>query len=122
MSLADLIRRRPATATPATSATPAVQATAPVASVATVAVAAKADDAAEARRQRVLDMLAARPGIRYAVITDADADSEVVILTLAIRAAMADGSTVTCELRIPRDKYDPFLLLDLVARHGGSAH
>jgi hypothetical protein len=73
-------------------------------------------------RRVVLDMLAARPGIRYAFVTDDDAHPEAVVLALAIRGAMADGSTVTCELRVPRHKYDPFLLLDLVERHGSSVH
>jgi hypothetical protein len=80
------------------------------------------DPAAEARRQRVLAMLADRPGIRYAVLTDTEADPEAVILTLAIRRALPDGGTVTCELAIPRAKYRPFLLLELVERHGGTVH
>jgi hypothetical protein len=74
------------------------------------------DPAAEARRQRVLAMLAERPGARYAVLTDTEADPEAVILALAIR------DVATCELRIPRAKYDPFLLLDLIERHGGAVH
>ncbi len=63
-----------------------------------------------------------RPGIRFAVLTDSQADQEAVLLTLAIRGAMPDGGTVTCELAIPRAKYDPFLLLDLIERHGGTLH
>ena len=74
------------------------------------------DPAAEARRQRVLAMLAERPGIRYAVLTDTQADPEAVLLTLAIRGR------ATCELHIPRDRYDPFLLLDLIERHGATVH
>lgn len=35
-------------------------------------------------------------------------------LALAIRGAG------TCELRIPREKYDPFRLLGLIERHGGA--
>jgi hypothetical protein len=58
------------------------------------------DPVAEARRQRVLAMLDARPGIRYAV-TDLDADPEVVIVTLAVR-----GRTI-CELRVPRKTIRP---------------
>ena len=46
----------------------------------------------------------------------------VMILALAIRGAFPDGGTVTCELAIPRAKYDPFLLLDLIERHGGTIH
>ena len=74
------------------------------------------DPAAEARRQRVLEMLAQRPGIRYAAVTDTGAEADAVILALAIRGAG------TCELRIPRDRYDPFLLLDLIERHGATVH
>ncbi len=28
----------------------------------------------------------------------------------------------TCEFHIPRDRYDPFLLLDLIERHGATVH
>lgn len=78
--------------------------------------------AAEARRQRVLAMLAKRSDIRYSLITDDRADPEAVILVLAIRGAMNDGSTITCELHIPRNKYDGVLLLDLIERHGETVH
>jgi hypothetical protein len=78
--------------------------------------------AAEARRQRVLAMLADRQAIRYAVLTDAESDPEAVILALAIRGAMVDGSTVTVELRIPREKYDPLLLMQHLDRHGATVH
>lgn len=74
------------------------------------------DPAAEARRQRVLAMLAERPEIRYAALTDSKTDSEAVLFTLAIRGK------ATCELRIPREKYDGVLLLDLIERHGGTVH
>lgn len=74
------------------------------------------DPAAEARRSRVLAMLDANPGARYAVVTDTQADPEAVILTLAIRGQ------VTCEFLIPKAKYNPFLLLDLIERHGGTTH
>ncbi len=66
-----------------------------------------ADPKAEARRQKVLDMLAERPGVRYAFLTDTEADPEAVLLTLAIRGL------ATFELQVPRAKYDPFLLFDL---------
>lgn len=74
------------------------------------------DPVAEARRQRVLAMLAERPGVRYAVLTDSHADQEAVLLTLAIR------DVGTCELAIPRAKYDGVLLLDLIEQHGGTVH
>lgn len=73
------------------------------------------DPATEARRQRVLAMLGEQPGIKYAVVVD-DPDTDPVILALAIR------DRATCELRIPRDRYDGVLLLDLIDRHGGTVH
>ena len=66
---------------------------------------------AELRRQRVLAMLEKSPGIKYALITDTDSDPDSVLLTLAIRGK------ATCELQIPRDRYDGFLLLNLNERH-----
>ena len=74
------------------------------------------DPAMEVRRRHVLAMLAERPDIRYAVLTDTQSDPEAVILALAIRGR------ATCELRIPRGKYDPFLLLELIERHGSTVH
>lgn len=66
-------------------------------------------------------MLAEQPGMRYAVVVD-NPDTDPVSVALGIRGAMPDGSIVTCELRVPRAKYDPFLLLDLIERHGGTVH
>lgn len=75
-----------------------------------------ANPAAEARRQRVLAMLAAQPEARYAVLTDSESDPVAVIVVLAIRGR------ATCELLMPRDKYDGLLLLDLIERHGATLH
>ena len=61
-------------------------------------------------------MLSKNPAARYAILTDTESDPEAVLLTLAIRGK------ATCELRIPREKYDPFLLLELIERHGGTVH
>src|SRR5262245_58772593 len=69
---------------------------------------------AEARRQQVLEMLGQNRTARYAFQTELEADPEAVLLTFAIRGK------ATCELRIPRAKYDGFLLLDLVRRHSGT--
>lgn len=74
------------------------------------------DPAIEARRQRVLAMLEARPGTRYAVLTDLNAAPGVVVVALAIRGR------ASCELHIPRDKYDGVLLLDLIEKYGVSVH
>lgn len=116
--------RQVATAIPATDATEERQKAGTVARVATVAVANPPshetdplpDSAAEARRQRALAMLAENPTARYAVLTHDTGDPEAVILVLAIRGR------ATCELRIPRDRYDPFLLLDLIERHSLTVH
>jgi len=74
------------------------------------------DPEAEARHQRLLEMLDSHPTARYALVTDIEADPEAVILALAIRGQ------ATCELRIPREKYDGTLLLDLIERHGATVH
>ncbi len=58
------------------------------------------------RREKVLKMLADNPEIMRAFITDAESDQDHVIIALAIRGVG------TCELLIPRHKYDPFLLLE----------
>ena len=75
-----------------------------------------ADPLAEARRQRALELLRAHPSVTYAVLTDTESDPEAVLLTLVIRGK------ATCELRVPKTKYDPFLFLDLLDRHGGTVH
>jgi hypothetical protein len=64
----------------------------------------------ELRRQRVLAKLKAEPDKQRVAIFDPDSDREFVICTLAIR------EVGTCELRIPRDRYDPWLVLDAMAR------
>ena len=74
------------------------------------------DPAAEGRRQAVLKILAANPEVRYAIKTDDKCIPHVVLLTLAVRGR------ATCELYIPQEKYDPFLLLSLIDRHGSTVH
>ena len=74
------------------------------------------DPGAEARRQRVLAMLADHPTAKYAALTDTETDPESVLLTLAIRGE------ASCELRIPREKYDGLLVLDLIEKHFGTVH
>lgn len=73
------------------------------------------DSAMEARRQRVLSVLAERPDVRYAVVVD-NPNADPVIVALGIR------DQATCELCIPRATFDPFLLLALIERRGGSVH
>lgn len=77
------------------------------------------DAEAEARRQRVLAMLAERPGIRRAVYCDGRTVNGIVILTVGILHA---GRIVTVDMEIPAGKYDGVRLLDLVARHSGTMH
>ena len=65
----------------------------------------------ENRQQRVLKMLAdAPPEASYAYLTDDKSHPEYVILALAIRGVG------TCELSIPRDRYDPFLLMEMLEK------
>lgn len=70
----------------------------------------------------MLAMLAERPGIRRAFVADLDdpAHQGKVVLALAIRGAMPDGSTVTGEVVIPSEKYDPFMLVALLERRGAA--
>ncbi len=63
----------------------------------------------EARRQKVLQMMAEDDQPRkYYWATDDKAHPEFVILTLAIR------DVGTCEMSIPKEKYDPFLLMEIL--------
>ena len=68
------------------------------------------DRGRELRRQRVLAKLKEEPGKQRAVIFDTDFDRDSVLCTVAIR------DVGTCELRIPRDRYDPWLILEAIDR------
>ena len=59
----------------------------------------------EGRRQKVLAMLA-RDGGQYAILVE-DPNTDPVVMALAT----PDG---TCEVLIPRDRYDPFEVLAVV--------
>lgn len=72
------------------------------------------DPKAEARRQRVLTMLARNPALRIAVICDADGDP------VSVAVAIRDNGT--CEALIPAARFDPFALIELIGRHGGTVH
>ena len=64
---------------------------------------------AEERRQQLHQRMAADDqGKKYFCLSDTEADPEFVILAMAIRGV------ATFEMRIPREKYDPFLLADVV--------
>ena len=68
------------------------------------------DRGRELRRQRVLAKLKAEPDKQRVAIFDPDFDRDFVLCTLAIR------DVGTCELRIPRDRYDPWLVLEAMGR------
>jgi len=71
---------------------------------------------AEWRRQKVIAMLDAAPGTQRAIYADTDSDPLNVILAVAIR------HVATCEMLIPKAKYDPWRLLELIERHGQATH
>jgi hypothetical protein len=56
-------------------------------------------------------MLAADPGITYAITSDTEIEPDAMIVTLAIRDKGA------CELRIPEDRYDGLALLQVIEEH-----
>jgi hypothetical protein len=68
----------------------------------------------ERRRQRAVAMLEVNPALRLAVVCDSEGDP--VPVAIAIRGKGA------CEVHIPAARFDPFKLLELVARHGGALH
>ena len=59
----------------------------------------------EARRQRVLAILAQHPDLRYAVVTDSDAEPGAVVVHIGIRG-VASG-----EIVIAKANYDGIVLL-----------
>ena len=59
-------------------------------------------------------MLATNPALRLAVVCDGKGDP--VPVAIAIR------DKGTCEVLISADKFDPFLLLELVERHVDTVH
>ncbi|MBX9895724.1 MAG: hypothetical protein K2Y09_11195 [Nitrosomonas sp.] len=63
-------------------------------------------------REKVLRMLEENPKIQRAFVTDIESDPDNVIMVLAIRNAG------TCELLIPKCKYDPFTVLEIIQESG----
>ena len=121
MKLSELIRKREiATVTVATHATVPPIHTPSVATVATVNVATEADGKPktllvrqrETRRQKVIAMLEAVPGTRYAVFI-ADASTDPVVVAVGIR------EIATFEMEIPHKYYDGMALLELIEKHSG---
>jgi len=72
------------------------------------------DQAAEARRQRTLEVLSDNPGITYAVLCDGKGNP--------VPVAVAIRGVGTCEVLVPRDRYDGLMLLDILERHNGTVH
>jgi hypothetical protein len=66
----------------------------------------------ERRRTKVLAMLEAAPGTRYAVHV-ADASTDPVVVAVGIR------EIATFELEIPHKYYDGMVLLELIEKHSG---
>ncbi|MGH8729783.1 MAG: hypothetical protein ACREV9_16875 [Burkholderiales bacterium] len=67
--------------------------------------------AADERRKKVLDMLDASRGLRYALVSCAASNRNDMLLSLAIR------ELGTCELAIPRTKYNAFKVLEIVSMY-----
>jgi hypothetical protein len=66
---------------------------------------------ADGRMNKMIDQLGGDLGPGYAMEAHHDVEPEVVILSLAIQGKAA------CELRVPKSRYDAFVLLDLIAKH-----
>lgn len=120
MALRDFVES--GTPTPATVATVATVVGGSGRSVAGVATVAGVDAAAsEARRQRVLAMLAERPAARYAIVTDEADPAYPGCMVLGIGIRQDDGTIATADLITPAERYDGCRLLELVEQHAGTA-
>lgn len=124
MKLSELIRKKEvATVTVATHATVSPIHPPSVATVATVNVATETDGKPEtllerqreARRQKVIAMLGAAPGTRYAVLV-VDASTDPVVVAVGIR------EIATFEMEIPHKYYDGMALLELIEKHSGEKY
>ena len=68
------------------------------------------DGGIQLRRERALAKLALEPDKQRIAIFDSDAERDFVICTVAIR------TVGTCEFRIPRERYDPWAVLEAIQR------
>ena len=67
---------------------------------------------AQVRRDRLNRMMDEDDSDRiYYWLTDSESDPHNVILAIGIR------DVGTCEMSIPKEKYDPFLLMEILDRH-----
>lgn len=64
----------------------------------------------EQRREKVLRMLEENPGTQRAFVTDTVSDRHNVILTIVIK------DKYSFEMHIPKSKYDPFAMLELLEK------
>ena len=127
MKLSQLIRKREvATVTVATHATDTPIHPPSVATVTSVNVATEKDGKpktlldkqGEARRQKVIAMLEAAPSTQRAVYVDDASDPENITLAIAVRHPIG----ATCEMLIPRSKYDSWKFLGLLERLDQTTH
>jgi hypothetical protein len=65
---------------------------------------------------RAVALLLENAGCRYAIVTDVESDPDSVLVAIAIKDRAA------CEVRIPRDRYDGVLLVNLIDRYGAIVH
>ena len=72
----------------------------------------------EDRRKKAIALLEAAPGTQRAVYVDPDSDPDNIILAVAVRYPTG----ATCEMLIPKAKYDPWRLLELIERLGQITH
>lgn len=75
------------------------------------AVTVRRESESALRSDRVLATLAENPKLKRAIITDLESDPDNVILTIGIR------DQYLFELLIPREKYNGFLLLEILNRN-----
>ena len=120
-----LTKKRIATATVATLATVPLESVPSVATVASVAVANSKvvkletlkDRQREESRQKAISLMNESPDTPRGIFVDDQIDPDNIILFVAVKSCMQ-----TCELTIPRAKYDPFKLLELIERLGQATH
>ncbi len=72
----------------------------------------------EDRRKKAIALLEAAPGTQRAVYVDPDSDPDNIILAVAVRYPTG----ATCEMLLPKDRHDPWELLELLERHGQVTH
>jgi len=76
-----------------------------------------ADRQREVSRQKAIAMLNESPDAPRAVYVDDEIDPDNVVLFVASRIHQQ-----TCEMLIPKAKYDPWRLLELIERLGQTTH